>query len=321
MNRREFLKGAAVAAAVYGIPVSLLTELSFAEDMITKANARWANAEIKVEPVADGLHMLSGIGGNVGILRTGKDTLLVDTGAHVRTADVLAKNAALGNGAPKILVNTHYHFDHVDGNENLAKAGCEIVAHENTRKRMSAPQLIEFAGETLPAWPQSALPTRTFADELVLTPGGESARLVHVPDAHTDTDAIVVFEKQNAIHAGDLLFNGFYPVIDFSAKGWIGGQAAGAQKVADLAKADSIIIPGHGPLATKSQARAQADMLNKICERLSKLMEKGSTVTEAIAAKPTADFDDQWGKGMFSGDRFTEMAYKGLLRHYGKAFA
>lgn len=321
MNRRQFMKGAAVAAAVYGIPVSLLKELSFAENRIERANAGWLKAEIKIEPVAEGLHMLSGIGGNVGILRAGKDSLLVDTGAHVRTADVLTKIAALGDGAPKTLVNTHCHFDHVDGNENLAKAGCEIVAHENTRKRMSAPQLLEFVGETLPAWPPSSLPTRTFADELTLMPGGESVRLLHIPDAHTDTDVIVVFEKQNVIHAGDLLFNGFYPVIDFSAKGWIGGQAAAAQKVADLAKGDAKIIPGHGPLATKAHAQAQADMLKKIHERLAKLMEKGSTVAEAIAAKPTADLDERWGKGMFSGDQFTEMAYKGLLRHHGKSFA
>jgi glyoxylase-like metal-dependent hydrolase (beta-lactamase superfamily II) len=321
MNRREFMKSAAVVAVVYGIPVSLLKELSFAEDRISRANAGWLKAEIKIEPVADGVHMLSGIGGNVGILRTGKSSLLVDTGGHVRTADVLAKNATLGNGAPKVVVNTHYHFDHVDGNENLVKAGCEIVAQENTRKRMSAPQTLEFVGETLPAWPPSALPTRTFADELVLTPEGESVRLVHFADAHTDTDLIVVFEKQNVVHAGDLMFNGFYPVIDFSAKGWIGGQAAGVQKVADLAKGDAKIIPGHGPIATKAQAQAQADMLKKIHERLAKLMEKGSTVADAVAAKPTADLDEQWGKGFFNGDQFTEMAYKGLLRHHGKSFA
>jgi cyclase len=322
MNRRKFLGASVATAALYSLPLSLLSDLGFAEtstpDPLQKFNDTWAKAELVVTPVAENLHMLSGIGGNIAVLSNGPDALLIDAGSHLRTNDVLDKVRDFGSKRVTTLVDTHWHFDHCDGNENLAHAGAKIIAHENTKKRLSTPQVFELLNLRFQPSPKAALPRITFSDTHDVQHQGENLHLTHFADAHTDSDVLVVFEKANVIHSGDLVFNGFYPVIDYSTKGWIGGQAAGAQKIADLAKDDTKIIPGHGPLADRKAVQAFADMLKSIHEQLVPAMEQGMTVAEVVSMKPTRNFDEKWGKGMFTGDQFAEIAYKGLLRHQGK---
>jgi glyoxylase-like metal-dependent hydrolase (beta-lactamase superfamily II) len=167
---------------------------------------------------------------------------------------------------------------------------------------------------TTPASPPGALPTLTF-DEAELHVGPETIHLTAVPPAHTDGDLIVHFTSHDVIHAGDLFSNGFYPNIDASSLGWIGGMIAAADRLLKLAGPKTRIIPGHGPLATPADLAAFRKMLATVHDRLASLLDAGKTLQEAITARPTADLDPTWAKGFFTGGMFTRVAYDGLAKH------
>jgi cyclase len=137
-----------------------------------------------------------------------------------------------------------------------------------------------------------------------------------VPPAHTDGDAFLFFPEVNILHTGDLLFNGTYPLIDYSTGGWIGGMAAAGDRLLEIGDARTRIIPGHGPMATKEDLKASRDMLAAVHDRLEKFRKEGKSAKEVVAAAPTKDFDGRFGKGM-KPDQFVEIAYTGLLRHAG----
>ena len=320
MDRRTFLQASATAAALTLLPRPLI---AWQQSAVDQLGENYRKTPLNVTPVRERakLFMVSGIGGNIAVLANSGEALLIDAGSHLRTDELLAKVKELG--CPKVgtLINTHWHFDHTDGNRNLAHAGASIIAQENTKKRLSSDTKMEIFGITFPAAPPDALPATTFGEASTVEHGNERLHLTWVPNAHTDSDAYVHFEHADVIHTGDLVFNGFYPLIDYSTNGWIGGQAAGAQKVADLAKSSTKIIPGHGPLADKQTVQNFSDMLKRVHERLDTFMNQGKSVADVVAAKPTRDLDEQWGKAMFNGDKFTQMAYTGLLRHHNKPVA
>ncbi len=165
-----------------------------------------------------------------------------------------------------------------------------------------------------PASPAVALPT-VCGDEFTLHVGDETIHLMAVPPAHTDGDLIVHFTKRDVIHTGDLFSNGFYPNIDGSSRGWIGGMVAAADRILKMAGPKTKIIPGHGPLATTTELAAARQMLSTIHDRLATLLDAGKTMEQAIAAKPTKDLDPTWGKGLFNGGMFTRVVYDGLKKH------
>jgi cyclase len=171
---------------------------------------------------------------------------------------------------------------------------------------------------TTPASPPVALPTLTF-DESELHIGGETIHLTAVPPAHTDGDLIVHFTTLDVIHAGDLFTNGFYPNIDASSLGWIGGMIAAADHLLKLAGPKTRIIPGHGPIATPAELAAFRTMLVTVHDRLAPMLDAGKTLQEAIAARPTSDLDPTWAKGFFTGGMFTRIAYDGLAKHRAAA--
>ena len=135
---------------------------------------------------------------------------------------------------------------------------------------------------------------------------------MHVPAAHTDGDSIVHFQDANVIHAGDALFNGFFPFIDTGNGGTVKGAIAAVDMMLALANDATRIIPGHGPLASKEQLREYRDMLAIVQERLAKLKAAGKTTAQAVAEKPLADLDAKWGKGMFTSDRWIQIIYDGI---------
>ena len=198
------------------------------------------------------LALLSGPGGNVAALTGPAGALLVDTGIHA-AAPTLAKAAeAFGGQAVSVVVNTHWHFDHAGGSEFFAQRGARIIAQDNTRVHLSQRQAIELLDYTFPPAPPAALPSLTFPEETTLYHGEETLRLLHVPPAHTDGDVLVRFAKENVLHTGDVFFNGFYPFIDYSTGGWIGGMVEAADRALALCDAQTRIIPGHGPLGTRA---------------------------------------------------------------------
>jgi cyclase len=237
---------------------------------------------------------------------------LVDDQFAPLTPKIAAAVAKLSSKPVGFVINTHWHGDHTGGNENLGKSGALIVAHENVRKRMSSEQFIEFINMKVSAEPRDALPVVTFASDVTFHLNGDEILVRHVPRAHTDGDAIVHFRNSDVLHMGDIFFNTMYPFIDTSSGGAVDGVVAGADRGLELAGASTRIIPGHGPLATKADLKAYRDMLAIVAGRIKEAKRSGKTMEQAIAAKPTAEFDAVWGKGFLSPDKFVEMIWKNL---------
>ncbi len=264
--------------------------------------------------LAAGFHMISGPGGNIAVLSGPDGLTVVDSGVPMRAKEVLEKVKQAGGKPVLHLINTHWHFDHAGGNEVFARSGATVFATAATRKRLETEQYTEVFKMKTPASPPIALPTLT-SDRFELHVGSDVIELAAVAPAHTDGDLIVHFKARDVIHTGDLFSNGFYPNIDGSSLGWIGGMIAAADRILKLAGPKTRIIPGHGPLATPDQLAAFRKMLVTVHDRLAPLLDAGKTIQEAIAAKPTRDLDEVWAKGFFTGGMFTRVAYDGLVKH------
>jgi cyclase len=316
MNRRELLTTAAGLGALFA-----------AESLMTRTSAFAAPRYDGFEPqtpaplttvkLTDHLSVVMGDGGNIAILTGDEGTLQVDSGYAAQSADLTKAVADLSAQPVTTLINTHWHLDHVGGNEAVGKAGARIIAQTNTRARMATNQTVEFMNMHLPPSPAIALPVITFQDSLTLYANGEQISMTHVAPAHTDTDIIVYFRKANVLHAGDLLFNGFYPFIDYSSKGWIGGMVAGVDLILKLSDPNTKIIPGHGPMATRADVVAFRTMLHTIQTRIEPMVKSRKTVAQVIASKPTRDFDGKWAGGFLKPDQFATLVYTGIARHRG----
>lgn len=274
----------------------------------------YSKVEIRTIPLAPHTYMMMGAGGNLGLSVGDDATFLIDDQFAPLTPKIRAAIAAVTDKPVKFVLNTHWHFDHTGGNENLGGAGAVIVAHENVRRRMSTEQFIEFMKMQVPASPHAALPVITFAEGLTFHLNGDEMRVVHVPRAHTDGDAIVHFVKSDVIHMGDVFFNGMYPFIDTSSGGTIDGMVAGCDMALAIAGDSTKIIPGHGPLGTKAELKAYRDMLATISERVKKLVAEGKKPDEIARSGVSAEFDAKYGKGFVDGPKFAEMVAVNILK-------
>lgn len=269
----------------------------------------FSKVQIKTQKVAEGVFMLEGAGGNLA-LSVGKDgAVLVDDQFAPLSAKIQA--AARKVGAPKIkfVINTHWHGDHTGGNENLGKAGSVIVAHANVRKRLSTEQFIEMMNMKVPPSPPGALPVVTFTSEVSLHLNGDTIHLLHLGPAHTDGDALVHFEKANVIHMGDAMMTISYPFVDTGNGGRYSGYILAADKALALANDQTVIIPGHGPVTNKAGLTAWRDMLVAIRAAVAKLAAEGKTLEQVIAAKPTAQWDAQWGQKFITAEQLLKAVY------------
>jgi cyclase len=282
--------------------------------LIAKMGPMMAKVPIEVVNIAENLDLIKGAGGNVAVLRGPAGLLVVDSQIPARGKEVLETAIRIGGKPVSTLINTHWHFDHAGGNEFFGRAGAMIVATATTRKRLSTDQYTEAFKMTTKALPPIALPSFT-ADQADFHVGDETVHLVAVPPAHTDGDLIVHFTAHDVIHTGDLFSNGFYPNIDASSRGWIGGMIAAADRILKLAGPSTKIIPGHGPIGTPSDLAAFRAMLVTLRDRLAPLLDAGKTTDQVVAAKPTSDLDATWAKGLFNGGMFTRIAYDGLVKH------
>lgn len=279
------------------------------------AQQDFSKVEIKTTDLGRGLYLLVGSGGNIG-LSTGPDgvVLIDDQYAPLAPKIRAAVTAVAPNQPIRFVLNTHWHGDHTGGNENFGEGGALIVAHHNVRKRLAAGGFMEaFKRDVKPA-PAKALPVVTFGDDVSFHVNGLTLNALHVAPAHTDGDAVVFFPEAKLVHMGDLYFNGLYPVIDYGSGGHIDGMVDAVSRILPMLDDQSRVIPGHGPLSDKAGLIAYRDLLATISLRLKKLMTEGKTLEEIKAAKPTADFDEQWGKGFLKPDVWVEMVYSGLKR-------
>lgn len=270
--------------------------------------------EITTTQLADGIYMLQGAGGNIGLCVGPDGAFLIDSQFAPLTDKILAAVRAIDERPLRLLLNTHWHGDHVGGNANLHAAGAMILAHENVRARLATDQMSGFSGQTIPARPREALPVLTFSDSLALHWNGREVHVIHIPLAHTDGDAVVWFPEANVLHTGDLLFNGFYPYIDFAVGGSADGMIAAADRILAMVDERTKIIPGHGPLADKAALRAFRDMLAGVRDAVAREIASGKSREEVLAAKPTAAYDAEWGDGSLKPDTFAGFVYDGMAR-------
>lgn len=272
----------------------------------------YANVRIKTEKLTDNIYMLTGSGGNIGLAVGNDAVFLIDDQFAPLTPKIKAAIAKITKRPVKFLINTHWHFDHVGGNENFGKDGVMIIAHDNTLFRMAEPQTIDFFKMKIPSAPKKALPVITFVNDLTFHMNGDEILLFYMPGAHTDSDVFVHFRNSNVIHMGDLFFNKMYPFIDIRSGGSIEGMLNAAESVLTLTDDKTKIIPGHGPLGNMADLEAYRDMLAAVSDRIRAMIKEGKTLEQVVAAKPTADFDAVWGKGFLTPAQFVEIVYQSL---------
>lgn len=278
------------------------------------AQGDFDKVRIKTTPLGQGLYVLEGRGGNIGVSHGEDGFVLIDDQYAPLTPKIRAALAAIGREPVRFVLNTHWHGDHTGGNEDFGSGGALIVAHHNVRKRLAAGGFMEAFKRQVPPAPAKALPVVTFGEDVSFHLNGQELRAFHVAAAHTDGDAVVHFPQANVVHLGDLYFNGLYPVIDYGSGGHIEGMVAAIDRVLPLVDDKTIVIPGHGPLSNRAQLVAYRGMLATVAQRLRVLLREGKTLAEVQAAKPTADFDAVWGQGFLKPEAWVEMVWNGLLR-------
>ncbi|NIM51671.1 MAG: MBL fold metallo-hydrolase [Gemmatimonadales bacterium] len=272
------------------------------------------DVEIQTVRVADNVYMLMGRGGNIGVSVGEDGVFLVDDQYAPLTDKILAAVREISDRPIRFVINTHWHGDHTGGNENMGKAGAVIVAHENVRVRMSTEQFLSTFNRRTPPSPPGALPVITFTDAVTFHWNGDSIRVFHVEPAHTDGDAVIHFTKANVIHMGDIYFAGRYPFIDSDAGGTIDGVITAVEAGLRIAASDTKIIPGHGQLSDVEELRDYGRMLSAVRDKVTALIAQGRSRDEVIAAKPSQEFDADWGGGSFQPDQWIGIVYDGLVR-------
>lgn len=300
----------------------MLQSLSFLKDhillfafflaSISLFGQKTENVEITLEQVNGSVHMLTGQGGNIGLLIGEEGVFMVDAQFAPISPMILQAIKALSPKPIKYLINTHWHGDHTGGNENVGKEGATIVAQENVRKRMSTEQLMKAFSKTVPPSPEGAWPTITFQEDISFHMNDESVFIFHVHNAHTDGDAVVWFMKNNVIHTGDTYFNGRYPFIDISSGGSIDGIINSTNKILNLIGDDTKVIPGHGTLSNKKEMIAYRDVLVLARDRVQKAITEGKTIEQVQKADLLKDYNEAWGSGFINGEKFIDFIYTSL---------
>ncbi len=275
---------------------------------------RFADAEIKTHAVAEGIYMLEGVGGNLGVAVGDDGVFLVDDQYAPLTEKIKKAIAALSDQPIRFVLNTHWHGDHTGGNENLGEAGVLIVAHDKVRERMSVENFNELWDRTTPPADPGALPVVTFSDSVTFHLGDEEIHAFHVPPAHTDGDSIIHFKTSNVVHMGDLFFNGMYPLIDVWSNGSATGYLAAIDQGLALMDDETRVIPGHGPLSDKKGLQGFRDMIRTAHDLVKTHVTAGKSREEIVAAKPLASLDETWGQGYFDADSFVTMLFESLQR-------
>jgi len=310
ISRRRFVASAGLAAtAVCLVPHRLFGD---AENMVAAARKAGDTANVTVQALRGNVSALIGSGGNIAVL-PGKDGKLIIDSGYLGTRGKIA-DALIGLSPDPIkhLVNTHWHFDHTDGNEWMHSAGATITAHENTRKHLSASTRVEDWNFTFPPSPAGAIPSSVFNAEKTLQLNGVTIPLKYYGPAHTDGDISAYFIEADVLHTGDTWWNEYYPFIDYSTGGSLDGMIHAAEANVARVTDKTIVIPGHGRVGGKAEMIKYRDTLVTIRDRIVALKKEGKSLDEIVAAKPTAAYDAKWGKGFVNGEFFTKLVCKGV---------
>ena len=315
MSRRGFcfccLSGATFAAT--GGWLTPRQAFAEARGIVSLIKDSAAASPITTYKLRNGISVLEGSGGNIAVLTGSDGKVLIDAGIGVSRAQMTKAFADLSADPVTHLVNTHWHFDHADGNEWLHSIGAKIIAHINTKKHLSSIQRVEDWDYNFLPSPAGAIPSEIFEAEKKLKLNGQTIELKHYGPAHTDSDISVMFSEANVLHTGDTFWNGIYPFIDYSTGGSIDGAIAATEANLAHVAGDTIIVPGHGkPVSNKAELQEYRDMLVGIRDKVADLKRQGMSRDQAVAAKPTAAFDAKWGQFVIDPGYFTRLVYEGV---------
>lgn len=289
-----------------------LWSTAHAETPYDRINADAASLPVAVSHVRGDISVIAGSGGNIGVLAGPDGLLLVDAGIAVSKTKILDALHAIKNGPIKLLIDTHWHWDHTDGNAWVHAQGAAIVGTPETVRRLSETIRIEEWGDTFTPLPPEALPTILVTGRKIVTFDGEELVLRAYGPGHTDTDLSVYFPKEDVLQTGDVMWNGFYPFIDYVTGGSIDGAITAADATLKLVTPHTLIIPGHGPVGGRADLVAFRDMLVAIRAKVAALKYHGASLADVIAAHPTAAFDAQYSHGVIGPTLFTTLVYRGI---------
>ena len=312
--QRVLLASAVTAALIVGTTAGLARADSPAKPVspVIMINKAATTTPIEITPLRGPLSMLSGSGGNITVLSGKQGKLMVDAGIAVSRPRIEAALTAISNAPIKYLINTHYHWDHTDGNPWVHDDGATIIATAGTAARVSKSIRVDDWDFTFPPLPAGGVPTEILKANKIYHFDGQTVEVVLVDPAHTDTDLYVVFKEANVAALGDLFWNGVYPFIDNENGGGIDGMIKADDAILARLKDDVILAPGHGPVGTKKQFREFRDMLAGVRDKVAALKKQGKSRDEVVAAKPTAQYDAVYGHFVIDPDFFTRIVYDGL---------
>jgi len=268
-----------------------------------------AKVEIKVEKAGGNVYMLTGSGGNIGVSVGPDGILIVDDQFASLAPKIQAALKGLSDLPVRFVLNTHWHFDHTGGNQQFSKS--LIIAHENVRKRMAAGALMFGGARTVPAAPAEALPVITFDQSLTVHVNGEDIRALHYAKGHTDGDSIIYFPKSNVLHTGDDFVTYGLPFVDAASGGSVRGMIDNVERAVAAVPNDVKIIPGHGPLCTKAEAKKFTDMLRDCVALVEAARKQGKTLAQVKSENLLQKYDPT-GKGFVKGPDFVELIWNEL---------
>jgi len=289
-------------------------------------------APFRTMKVQGNVHAVFGAGSNITVQVGDLGLIVVDTGTGANAGRVLATLRQLSPRPVRHIINTHSHVDHVGGNERIGAAGApisgrgvaqvgagvgaraEIISHEETLNRMSAP-----AGNAAPT-PVAAWPTATFSSEYKdFYYNGEGVHIRHMPSAHTDGDAVAFFRRSDVIAAGDVYSTVSFPIIDGERGGSITGVLDSLNRLLEMVIAGekteggTMIVPGHGRISDEADLVEYRDMVTIIRDRVQDMVNRGMTLAQVQAAKPTMEYDGLYGSAQgWSSAQFVEAIFRGL---------
>ena len=310
LSRRGFVASASLAWAAACVAPGAALASDPEDGLVQRSRKAAAAAKIVVRTLRGNLSVLEGSGGNIAVLHGSAGKLLVDAG--MSKANVLAALEGIGPGSVRYVVNTHWHYDHTDGNAWMHEAGARIVAHENTRRRLSTATRVDAWDFTFPPSPPGALPEVVLKGPTGLHFNGTAVALEPYAPCHTDTDVRVRFTEADVVHLGDTWWNGHYPFIDYSTGGSINGMIRAAEENVDAVTEKTVVIPGHGPVGGKKELTEFRDVLRSVRDAVAGLKKQGRSADDVVAARPTERYDAKWGTFFIGPDLFTRLVYAGV---------
>ncbi|MEM8867247.1 MAG: MBL fold metallo-hydrolase [Verrucomicrobiota bacterium] len=279
---------------------------------VVMAHTHEGKVVVESTQVTENIYMITGQGGNIGLAVDEKYTLMIDDQFATLSDQIKSVIQEISDKQIAYLLNTHYHFDHTDGNANFSDHVGVIVAHDNVRQILKSGTTIEPFGREIGPYADAALPALTFNDKLTIHQAGEEVKLVHFASAHTGGDTVVFFEDSNVIHAGDLHFSGFYPFIDTGGGGSVEGYIAAQEAILAMIDEETKIIPGHGPLSTKADMARDLAMLRNVVALVETALAKGEGLEQLLQNKVIQAYDASHGDGFLNTETFLTILLNAL---------